>query len=144
MNRRWKPGVPRAMHLFAAALFWTAIGGLLLVRGWGWLGVGNGWLLLVAVVLGTLKSLIILDGVVRRSLMRIDLLKDGTCLGAVFSWKTWSLVLAMMAAGLLLRRVAPPGPWLGAIYCAIGWSLCFSSRLGWRQWYIMRHNHEIA
>ena len=132
-------------HLFAAPFLWTAIGCLLMYRGWGWLDPGRGRVLIaVAGVLGTLKSLLILDAVARRSIQRILLLKDGTCLGAVYSWKTWLLVALMMTSGILIRRITLPGPFIGTLYCAIGWSLCFSSRLGWHQWFLLLKNNEIA
>ena len=145
MNPLGKPGVSRAVHLFAAPFLWTAIGILLMVRGWGWLEPGRGQLLLlVAGLAGTLKSLFILDKVARRSLQRIVLFKDGTCLGAVYSWKTWLLVLLMMTAGFVLRKITQPGPCIGTLYCAIGWSLCLSSRLGWQEWFRQVQHHEIT
>jgi len=131
-----KPGVPRSVHLFAAPFLWSVIGAWLMARGWGWLEPGRGRLLfLAAILLGTLKSLLILDKVARRSLERIIHFQDNTCLGAVYSWKTWLLVLLMMAAGITLRSVTQPGPYIGTFYGAIGWSLCLSSRLGWQAWY---------
>jgi hypothetical protein len=139
LNRLIKPGAPRSVHLFAAPLFWSLVGGLLILRGWPWLGTGNGrWLFLVAVFLGTVKSLLILDHVARKTMQRIALFKDGTCLGAVFSWKSWLLVGVMIAAGSLLRSLGQPGQFLGVLYCAVGWSLCFSSRLGWVLWTALR------
>lgn len=142
----FKPGVPRAMHLFAAPCLWTMIGGMLMFRGWHWLHPGPGKLFVLAgLLLGTLKSLFILDKVARRSLQRIVLFKDGTCLGAVYSWKTWLLVLLMMLLGMLARLLTQPGPVMGTVYCAVGWALCFSSRLGWREWFNLVHrNHEIT
>jgi len=145
MNPWGKPGVPRTVHLFAAPFLWTAIGSLLLVRGWGWLDPGPGrLLLLVAGVLGTLKSVFILDKVARRSLERIVRFRDGTCLGAVYSWKTWLLVLLMMTAGFVVRTITQPGPMIGTLYCAVGWSLCLSSRLGWREWFRQMKRHELS
>ena len=145
LNRFYKPGVPRIAHLFAAPFLWTVIGCVLMFRGWGWLDPGRGRLLfLVAVGLGTLKSLLILDKTARRSLERIILFKDGTCLGAVYSWKTWLLVLVMMTAGIVIRSVTQPGPVIGTLYCAIGWALCLSSRLGWQQWFRQLRTNEIA
>lgn len=142
-HRLGKPGVPRSVHLFAAPLFWMVVGCMLILRGWSWLGTGDGrWLLIVSVLLGTLKSLLILDRVARKTMQRIALFKDGTCLGAVFSWKSWLLVGLMMAAGSFLRSLGHPGQLLGTFYCAVGWSLCFSSRLGWAQWNIMRKNQD--
>jgi len=130
-----KPGVPRSVHLFAAPFLWTVIGLWLMVRGWGWLDPGQGrWLFLAAVLLGSVKSLFILDKVARRSLDRIIHFEDNTCIGAVYSWKTWLLVLLMMAAGITLRRLTQPGPYIGTLYAAIGWALCLSSRLGWLEW----------
>lgn len=145
LTRLWKPGVPRTVHLFAAPFLWTTIGCFLIYRGWGWLDPGRGrLLLLVAGLIGTLKSLLILDKVARRSIQRIILFKDGTCLGAVYSWKTWLLVVLMMTAGFVMRRVTQPGPLIGTLYCAIGWALCLSSRLGWYQWFRLMRNDEIA
>ena len=145
VTRLCKPGVPRTAHLFAAPFLWTVIGCLLIYRGFGWLDPGRGRLLLaIAGVLGTLKSLVILDFVARRSIQRIILLKDGTCLGAVYSWKTWLLVVLMMISGIIMRKITVPGPFIGTLYCAVGWSLCYSSRLGWHQWFILFKNDEIA
>jgi len=140
-----KPGVPRAVHLFAAPFLWTAIGGLLMVHGWGWLDPGRGKLLFFAAgLLGILKSLFILDGIARRSLERIIRFQDNTCLGAVYSWKTWLLVLLMMVTGIVVRSLTQPGPYIGVLYGAVGWSLCLSSRLGWREWHRRIRHHEIA
>lgn len=133
--KRIKPGVPRKVHLFAAALLWTVVGILLLYRGWNWIHpVENGWFLAAALGLGTLKSRFILDRSARRSIQRIVRLQDGTCLGAVYSWKTWLLVAFMMASGMVLRIFFDPGPYIGMIYCTVGWALLLSSRLGWMEW----------
>jgi len=116
-----------------------------MVRGWGWLEPGRGRLLILAAgCLGTIKSLLILDKVARRSIQRLVLFEDGTCLGAVYSWQTWLLVVLMMATGLVLRGLSQPGPALGTLYGAIGWALCFSSRLGWSTWYHMFNTHELT
>lgn len=139
-NRLGKPGVPRSVHLFAAPFLWTAIGSMLMIRGFSWMGAENSrWLLIASVLLGTLKSLLILDRVARKAIDRIVQFQDGTCLGAIYSWKSWLIVAMMMATGFVLRRVGHPGQLVGALYCAIGWALCFSSRLGWAQWYSLRN-----
>lgn len=88
-----KPGVNRSVHLFATAFLWTAIGSLLLIRGARWIGLGSaGWFVISGLIAGTLKSLFILDKTAGRSVQRIVELQDGTCIGAVYSWKTWMLV----------------------------------------------------
>ena len=137
-----KPGVPRSVHLFFAPFLWTTIGCLLMTRGFAWMGPGNGrWLIFLALFLGTLKSLFILDKVARKSIQRIVQFKDGTCLGAIYSWKSWLMVAMMMTTGIFIRRFGHPGHWIGMLYCAIGWALCFSSRLGWNHWYTFRNTH---
>ncbi len=123
------------MHLCAAPVLWTVIGGLLIHRGWGWLEPGQGGFAVpVAATFGTLKSLLILDQVAARALRRLDRFEDGACLGAVYSWRTWLLVLVMMLAGAALRWAIKPGTTIAILYLAIGWSLCLSSRIGWRRW----------
>ncbi len=130
-----KPGVSRSIHFFAAPLIWTAVGIMLMERGLGWMGLHVTLRLLVlALLTGTAKSLTVLDKTAKRTLSRITGFSDNTCLGAVYPWKIWLLVLFMMACGILLRFLLQPGPMLGAVYFAIGWALLLSSRHGWAQW----------
>jgi hypothetical protein len=139
-----QPGVSRLVHVFLAPFLWTVIGLILLWRGWGWLESGQSrWMMLVALLLGTLKSLCILDQIAKRSLRRITQLQDGTFVWAVYSRKTWGMVVLMIVAGYILRTIAQPGPLMGTLYCAIGWSLCLSSRLGWQQCFKLVRSHEI-
>ena len=131
---KFKPGGQRRTHLLLAACLWTSIGILLLVRASHWLWPAKMILLLPAFALGTLKSLFILDKAAKRVIERILRLADGTCLGAVYSIKTWLLVLVMMASGMVLRRSSLSPEVLGVLYGTIGWALLFSSRNAWRAW----------
>ena len=118
-----------------AAILWTAIGIMLMTRAVIWLVDARMlWLILPAVVLGTLKSVFVLDKTAKRSLYRIQHLADGTCIGAVYSYKTWLLVLMMMAAGITLRHSSLPSYLLGLLYMTIGWGLFMSSRHAWMCW----------
>jgi len=135
-KKSFKPGVSRSVHLFAAPFLWTAIGTLLMVRGFGWIGAGAArWLVLLGLVIGTIKSRLILDKTARKSLQRILEMNDNTCIGAVYSWKTWLLVALMMTFGITMRKLTDPGLIIGTLYMAIGWALVLSSRLGWMQWF---------
>ncbi len=91
--------------------------------------------MLLAFLVGTAKSLFLLDDSFRKSINRILNLKDGACLGAIYSWKLWGLVAIMMTMGFLLRTFTEPGRILGTLYVAVGWALCFSSRIGWSEWF---------
>ena len=135
-----KPGVSRSVHLFTAALLWTVIGLVLMIRGWGWIGSGPArWLVVLAIAIGTVKSIFILDKTAVRCMERIHGFDDPTCLGAVYSWKTWLLVLVMMTFGITMRRLTDPGMIIGTLYMAIGWALLFSSRRGWLGWWQWTH-----
>ncbi|WP_163339654.1 hypothetical protein [Desulfopila sp. IMCC35008] len=129
---RFKPGGHRKTHLLLAASLWTGIGCLLTARGLHWLAKSDSFAVLVpAVLAGVLKSRYILDKTAAKSIDRILHLKDGTCLGAVYSTKTWGLVLLMMGMGIILRMSSCPLPVLGFLYVMIGCALIRSSRLGW-------------
>ena len=132
---RLKPGGSRKTHLLLAAMLWSVAGTILMVRAAFWLVHAHLVVLAVpAVLLGSLKSHLVLDRTAIKSINRILLLEDGACLGAVYSVKTWLLVMGMMSAGILLRHSALPRPWLGLLYATIGWGLLWSSRLGWQAW----------
>lgn len=121
--------------MFAAALLWTVIGTLLVAKGLAWIEPGeNVWFVPTALALGTLKSVFILDRSAKRGVERIVRMRDGTCLGAVYSWKTWILVLLMITTGIMLRTFFNPGKYIGTIYVAIGWALLMSSRYAWLEW----------
>ena len=132
---RFKPDVGKSVHLFAAPFIWTAVGIMLMIRGFSWLGLHPAcWILLIAVSLGTFKSLTILDRSAKKILSRILTLNEKSCIGAVYPWKTWLFVILMMATGIALRSMTEPGLFLGTVYVAVGWGLLLSSRHGWRHW----------
>lgn len=139
----FKPAVNRKVHLLAAALLWTTVGALLIARGWGWIDPErNFWFVPIALIAGTIKSLVILDKSARLGVERITRMQDGTCLGAVYSWKTWLLVALMATSGVLLRTFFEPGKYIGTIYVAVGWALLLSSRYGWLGWIRWRNNND--
>ncbi|MCW5210111.1 hypothetical protein VU10_08110, partial [Desulfobulbus sp. US1] len=94
----------------------------------------TGWLLFIALFIGTIKSLTILDKSAKKNLNRIMTFNEKSCIGAVYPWRTWLLVILMMATGIALRSMTEPGLFLGTVYLAVGWGLLLSSRHGWEQW----------
>ena len=124
-----------------AALLWTAIGGFLLQRGLGYLGDTMFWPLVVGALLaGSVKSRFILDKSARQGIDRIKRFAGETCIGAVYSWKTWLLVIVMMLFGLLIRISPISRDLIGFVCVTIGWSLIWSSRFAWHAWYKSRQN----
>ncbi len=142
---RFKPAVQRNTLLFSSACLWTCIGLLLIVKGgyrWYQLPVHTPYVIVAGLVCGTLKSFVILDKSARKGIDRILNFADGTCLGAVYSSKTWILVLCMISLGVILRNSSLPVQLLCFMYFTIGWALLFSSRLAWREW-LKRQNPSL-
>ena len=129
-----KPGASLLTHHCLAASIWSLVGIMLMIRGGIFLhGATSLWLFLPAMVVGTCKSLFMLDKAAGKNLTRLAGKEDGDCLGGVYSAKMWGLVVIMIVFGWLLRRSSLPREWVGTIYVAIGWALFFSSRVLWRQ-----------
>ena len=132
---RLKPGASRRKHLLLAALLWSLVGGSLLLRGLVALPVQAHPILFVsALLIGSLKSHLILDRSAERVIDRIRGFGDRTCLGAVYSWRTWGLVLLMMTLGIGLRRSQLMPVAVDLVSITIGWALFYSSRRTWRAW----------
>jgi len=135
---RFKPAAPAGVHLLLASLLWTAVGAALLSFGVKWVFEGDRtlvkWLLLPMGALGLAKAHFILTRSAARMSSRIRERGDGKCIGGFLSWKTWLLVLFMMAGGRLLRSefVPIPKPWVGLIYAGVGLSLITASIHLWR------------
>jgi len=129
------PRVSKTVHLFIAPFIWTVIGAVLMIRGAGWAEARtSGWLVLVALAAGTAKAVFVLDKAAAKNTRRILGFSKKKCLGAVYSWKTWLLVIVMMGSGIAMRKLTHPGMIIGTLYMAIGWALFLSSRKGWRLW----------
>ena len=127
-----KPNASLKTRIFLAALLWSCIGLMLIGRGgMAIAGTGNEWLILVALLLGFGKSWAILDRVAVKNMVRIFEKGEYSCLGGVYSWKTWALVAVMIISGKLLRSSPLPVWLVGALYVAVGWSLFWSSRKVW-------------
>ncbi len=110
-----------------------------MTRGIVWLNdISQLWIVLPALLIGTVKSLFMLDRSAAKSIKRIVKRQDDKCIGGVYSLKTWLLVLLMMGAGWLMRHSSLPREFLGLFYVSIGWGLFFSSRNAWIAW----HNYE--
>lgn len=138
-----KPGASRSAHLLVAALMWSCIGALLMFRGIVWLyGISQLWIVLPGIFIGSLKALLMLDRSANKNIKRIVAGKDGKCLGAVYSWKTWVLVLLMMGMGCLLRNSTLSKEFLGLFYVSIGWGLLFASRKSWIAWKVEARKAE--
>lgn len=131
---RLKPGASTNTNLLVAALMWSFIGFYLMVRGYLLGPPLPGMFLLLALGLGTIKAFWLIERAARKNIARIVARPDGMCLGGVYSWGMWGMVVCMMVGGRLLRNSAVPPLVVGVVYVAVGWALLLSSRLIWREW----------
>ncbi len=132
MIARFKPNVSVKTRIFLAALLWSCIGLMLMWRGGhAVVGTGREWLLLVSLLVGSVKSWAVLDRVAVKNMTRIFDKGEYSCLGGIYSWKTWLLVAAMIVFGRLLRASSLQVWLVGFIYVTVGWSLFWSSRKVW-------------
>lgn len=132
---RFKPTMSVRMQLLAAASMWLVASLILGVRGALWVGRSDWWfaLLFLGVTIGAVKARFLLDGVARRASARIRARGCSACAGGFLSWKSWVLVLSMIAGGHALRLTATPRPVLGVLYVAVGFGLLIADRIYWSE-----------
>lgn len=131
---RLKPGACTTTNLLAAALMWSIIGVFLMVRGYLLYPALSGMFLGLALGLGTVKAFLVIRRAARKNIARIVARPDGMCIGGIYSWRMWGMVVFMMIGGRLLRNSAVPSPIVSVIYVAVGWALLLSSWLIWQEW----------
>ena len=140
---RHKPSASVPTHLMMAWLLWVVVGSALAGFGARWLWGATPalapWVAAGAIVVGAVKSRLVLDRVARKVVERICARGDGRCLGGFLSLRTWGLVIVMIVVGRLLRGAVARGI-VGAIYIAVGAALLLSSRHAWRAWRESRRN----
>jgi hypothetical protein len=135
MFTQLKPAASRKTLLLAAAFFWTAIGMVLLARGSWFLVQGNKYALVaLALGVGTVKGLLIFERSAKKNIARILVRTDDSCLGAVFSFKAWGVILVMILLGRFLRNYGGALHIYGFIIAAVGWGLLLASRVIWQAW----------
>jgi len=128
---KYKPAVKRKYLILISGLIWVAIGIMLNVLAITWLSefhFDRTWLYIVT---GTILALIIHHigflKIVDKNLGRIKSLDPKTCVFAFMSWKSYLLVVIMVAMGIALRHSPLPRNLLSVIYIAIGLALVLSS-----------------
>ncbi len=134
--RNLKPGVPKRVLLFVAAVLWTFAGLMLWYRGhlmtkdahfpllWTW-GLG--------LCMGVLFWLLLFARISRKHSMRIFRLSASKpCIFAFFSVKSYIMMLIMISAGIFMRKSGAVDLLLiGIFYIIMGTPLFLSSLRFW-------------
>ena len=122
-------------HFFSAALIWCIVGVFLMRYGIkGMIVSGQIWLVIFALILGMVKSILVLDKAARSNVSRIQQFERKSGFWNVFSGRMWLLIVFMAVCGRILRTSSVPPEILWVLYSAVGCALLFSSRLFWQSW----------
>ena len=132
---RLKPRAGARTQLVLAGTVWYAGALILGVRGLGWLGDADFTYMLIAlaVALGMAKARYILRPIASGIVGRIRERGRDECAGGFLSWKSWVLVVAMVAVGYVLRLTPIPLPVLGVLYVAVAVALFAAGSRYWRE-----------
>jgi hypothetical protein len=120
-----------------AGLVWLAVGVALMLVGCSWFYV-SAWPLNLVLAAGSLPLgfIIYANGfsrIVRKNLNRIGTQPEKVCAFAFQGWRSYFLILLMMAMGYTVRHLPIPKYIDAVIYFAMGSALAFGSSLYFRE-----------
>ncbi|MFH2205072.1 MAG: hypothetical protein ABIJ96_18335 [Elusimicrobiota bacterium] len=148
LRQKYKPRASRLTRLMVASLVWSCVGCGLFAAGAGWLveagGTQAALLLAAGLIIGAVKGRFVLAPRAATNGQRIIDSGDDRCLGSVFSWRTWGLVVFFMCLGKVLRASPLPRPFLGALYVGIGSALAGASLVTWKLWWRCRREGALS
>jgi hypothetical protein len=127
------PAVDRKVLRLLAGVVWTGVGLALCAIAVYWLATTRGnWIVSLAlgIIVGTLVYYFGFLRLAQKNKTRIYLQapgKDKVCLFAFQSWRSYIIIVVMMALGYFLRHLAVSRLYLVPIYLAIGVGLFLAS-----------------
>ena len=116
---RLKPAVPKHWLIAIAGLVWSGAGGMLCHMAWSWLRPLAPLRITGLVAAGLLLA--------RRNMDRICTYAERGCVFAFQAWRSYLIILVMIAAGSFLRHTMIPREILASLYTAMGGALILSS-----------------
>ena len=128
---KYKPAVANTFLLFLAGIVWDCVGILLLFLAFTWLSSASttefslysGAGIVLALLVHHFGFLKIVD----KNLDRILQMDGMRCLFSFIPWKSYLIILVMVAMGALLRHSIIPKKDLAILYIGIGLALILSS-----------------
>ena len=128
---RLKPTVPKCWLFAASGVIWSAVGLMMCATGIGWLagegivrGVGFELAGLVMAVMAVRRGF---GGIAKKNIRRLRRLPDRGCFFAFQAWKSYLIIIIMIALGSALRHLPIPKIYLAVVYTAIGGALFLGS-----------------
>ena len=128
---RWEPAVPRSVHLLLSGLMWAGVGIMLSSLSIEWWAAAERDSVWSFAFLGVMAAWVIhrygFSQLAIRNVTRIAAKRDRFCIFAFQEWKSYLIIVVMMAMGMALRRSPIPKSYLATIYLGIGGGLFLSS-----------------
>jgi len=133
---QYKPAVDRHVLLLLAGGMWMAVGVMLLTLSCIWLQSCPGKEAYLFAGIGITAAFIIsrfgFQKIVDKNVRRILPMEGRRCAFAFMSWKSYLLVILMVATGITLRHSPVPKPYLSVLYTGIGLALILGSLRYWK------------
>jgi len=126
-----KPTVPKCWLFAASGVMWSAVGIMMCATAIGWLADrGMGWGMaygLAGLVLAVLPVRWGFGSIAQKNIRRLRRLPDRGCFFAFQAWKSYLIIMVMIALGVTLRHSSIPKHFLAVAYTAIGGALIVGS-----------------
>jgi len=127
----FKPAVPKKWLVAIAGLLWSAVGIMLCSLAIRWL-----WVLklpralvfaLAGLTIAVAVNYLLFSRIARKNIARIDCYTHKGCVFAFQAWRSYLIILVMIAMGSFLRHSAFPRPYLALLYTSMGGALFLAS-----------------
>ncbi len=127
MSKKYKPNASRPLLFLTAGLLWTIVGLWLCTLAIVWLGASEAkhWYLYAVsgTVLAAAAYLFGFSRIAQKNIVRLQDLPDKSCFFAFQAWKSYLVIIFMIALGIALRHSSIPRQWLAVVYITIGGAL---------------------
>ncbi|MEJ2284160.1 MAG: hypothetical protein P8X85_11255 [Desulfobacterales bacterium] len=127
----FKPAVTKSVLLLLAGFVWLCVGTMLLVFAHAWLADAPGTSAIMFFGFGVVLALLVHHlgflKIVDKNIERILPMVEKKCLFSFITWKSYIIVMVMVALGTFLRHSAIPHRFLAILYTGIGLALILSS-----------------
>ncbi len=136
-----KPAAPKCWLFATAGLLWSVVGLLLCRTGWGWLQSEPHCRLILLESIGVLLAVAAFrfgfSKIADKNIQRLRGLSGKRCFFAFQAWRSYFIIVFMIALGALLRHSPIHRSVLAVVYTTIGGALFLAS------FAYYRHLHRI-
>jgi hypothetical protein len=128
---KFNPAVPSRWLIALAGTTWCLVGLLLFRYSYVWLESLRLDRAVAFGLFGMLASVVIyrfgMSKIAQKNLNRIRATTGKSCIFGFLTWKSYGIIIIMVAAGITLRHTAVPKDYLSIIYTSMGGSLLMGS-----------------